>query len=991
MSTTARITITSDPEGIAEAPASFGLNENGSTQIDVFGVGIGATTLTITADAVGYVSATTSVSVVVQDPLSIEVTPDMLRLVEDVGSTDISVSLNRIEAGREVTVRVTIDPTAGSELTVSPSSLTFSATKLQTTVTITAIDDRIYRGDREVTVTFEADDYASATVTVTIEEDDPQPQIVLEVEPPALEIVTGESTLISITVSTTARITITSDPEGIAEAPASFGLNENGSTQIDVFGDRSGATTLTITADAVGYVSATTSVSVVVQDPLSIEVMPDMLRLVEDVGSTDISVSLNRIEAGREVTVRVTIDPTAGSELTVSPSSLTFSATKLQTTVTITAIDDRIYRGDREVTVTFEADDYASATVTVTIEEDDPQPQIVLEVEPPALEIVTGESTPISITVSTTARITITSDPEGIAEAPASFGLNENGSTQIDVFGDRSGATTLTITADAVGYVSATTSVSVVVQDPLSIEVMPDMLRLVEDVGSTDISVSLNRIEAGREVTVRVTIDPTAGSELTVSPSSLTFSATKLQTTVTITAIDDSIYRGDREVTVTFAADDYASATVTVTIEEDDPQPQIVLEVEPPALEIVTGESTPISIMVSTTARITITSDPEGIAEAPASFGLNENGSTQIDVFGDRSGATTLTITADAVGYVSAMTTVSVVVQDPLSIEVMPDMLRLVEDVGSTDISVSLNRIEAGREVTVRVTIDPTAGSELTVSPSSLTFSATKLQTTVTITAINDSIYRGDREVTVTFAADDYASATVTVTIEEDDPQLIELEVTSSTDLDLVRFSTADITVSVAVDAVLNVETTGSVTLEDGSTSGSFNLDAGETPIQIRGENVGVGTITFTVGGGRTADTAVVRVMADDNRISKPTLMISASTTELNIVAGQTTAGLTVTVSAAGDPTDVTLTATVTGIGIANVASVTPTEIIVSANTPTMFTVQGLATGTNTTTLTLTASHQDYMPAADTVITVNVDRPVEALRFRIKVFLEGAQ
>ena len=916
VSTTATITITGNPEEIAEtSTTSFSLGNTESRTINVRGVGIGDTTLTITADAVGYVSATTSVSVVVQDPLSIEVMPDMLRLVEDVGSTDISVSLNRIEAGREVTVRVTIDPTAGSELTVSPSSLTFSATKLQTTVTITAIDDRIYRGDREVTVTFAADDYASATVTVTIEEDDPQPQIVLEVEPPALEIVTGESTPISITVSTTAMITITSDPEGIAEAPASFGLNENGSTQIDVFGVGIGATTLTITADAVGYVSATTSVSVVVQDPLSIEVTPDSVSLVEmgDGNSTEISVNLNRIEAGREVTVRVTIDPTAGSELTVSPSSLTFSATKLQTTVTITAIDDRIYRGDREVTVTFEADDYASAMVTVTIEEDDPQPQIVLEVEPPALEIVTGESTPISITVSTTARITITSDPEGIAEAPASFGLNENGSTQIDVFGDRSGATTLTITADAVGYVSATTSVSVVVQDPLSLEVTPDSVSLVEmgDGNSTEISVNLNRIEAGREVTVRVTIDPTAGSELTVSPSSLTFSATKLQTTVTITAIDDRIYRGDREVTVTFEADDYASATVTVTIEEDDPQPQIVLEVEPPALEIVTGESTRLTITVSTTATITITGNPEGIAEASTtSFSLGNTESRTINVHGVGIGDTTLTITADAVGYVSATTSVSVVVQDPLSIEVMPDMLRLVEDVGSTDISVSLNRIEAGREVTVRVTIDPTAGSELTVSPSSLTFSATKLQTTVTITAIDDRIYRGDREVTVTFEADDYASATVTVTIEEDDPQpQIVLEVEPPA-LEIVTGESTPLTITVSTTATITITGNPEGIAEASTTSFSLGNTESRT-INVHGVGIGATTLTITADAvGYVSATTSVSVMVQDPLSIEVTPdsvslveMGDGNSTEISVNLNRIEAGREVTVRVTINPT----------------------------------------------------------------------------------------
>ena len=107
----------------------------------------------------------------------------------------------------------------------------------------------------------------------------------------------------------------------------------------------------------------------------------------------------------------------------------------------------------------------------------------------------------------------------------------------------------------------------------------------------------------------------------------------------------------------------------------------------------------------------------------------------------------------------------------------------------------------------------------------------------------------------------------------------IGLEVTSSTALSLVRFASAEITVRVAVEAILDVETTGAVRLADGRTSDRSNLGVGETQIQIRGESVGEGTVTFIVSGDRKETaTAVVTVT-----VSKPTLMISASTTELDI------------------------------------------------------------------------------------------------------------
>ena len=586
--------------------------------------------------------------------------------------------VSRIE-GSEVTVEIA----ASTGLRVEPTSVTLTDRAVPGVTTVTA--DADYSGT--ATVTFEAVGYESTLVSVTITRA-PTPelgQINLGVAPPALEVVTGASTPISISVLATATITITSNPEGIAEAPASFGLNENGSTQIDVFGVRSGATTLTITAAAVGYVTARATVEVEVLERLRIVAEPDRVDLVQG-ASTEIRVRVSRIE-GSEVTVEIA----ASTGLRVEPTSVTLTDRAVPGVTTVTA--DADYSGT--ATVTFEAVGYESTLVSVTITRA-PTPelgQINLGVAPPALEVVTGESTPISISVSATATITITSDPEGIAEAPASFGLNENGSTQIDVFGDRSGATTLTITAAAVGYVTARATVEVEVLERLSLAAEPVRVDLVQG-ASTEISVRVSRIE-GSEVTVEIA----ASTGLRVEPTSVTLTDRALPGVTTVTA--DVDYSGTA--TVTFEAVGYESTLVSVTITRA-PTPelgQINLSVMPPALEVVTGESTPISISVLATATITITSDPEGIAEAPASFGLNENGSTQIDVFGVRSGATTLTITAEAEGYTSATVSVRVDVIESLRIAAEPVRVDLVQG-ASTEIRVRVSRIE-GSEVTVEI------------------------------------------------------------------------------------------------------------------------------------------------------------------------------------------------------------------------------------------------------------------------------------------------
>ena len=301
----------------------------------------------------------------------------------------------------------------------------------------------------------------------------------------------------------------------------------------------------------------------------------------------------------------------------------------------------------------------------------------------------------------------------------------------------------------------------------------------------------------------------------------------------------------------------------------------------------------------------------------------------------------------------------------PLSITATPVSVSLVEMEGgdSTQISVRVNRIPEGSS-SVTVTINLPEGSGLNVMPSSLEFTGTETRT-VTVEVPSDNRYIGDRNVMLTFAADDYAMATVAVNITEDDPQPIELMVVGSTELDLVRFASTEITVSVEVATTLNVETEGSVVLADGVVS-RYDLTEGalSQQIQIRGDNVGEGTVTFTVGEGRTADTAVVTVM-----VSTPSLVITGVPTPINLVTQETTVVIVSVRAEAGEPDNVVLGATIDGTGVAEVSLGTTNvqaDMTTATVTVTGFNVDG------ETTLTLMASHIDYEPESIEV-PVNVD------------------
>ena len=901
------------------------------------------------------------------NPLRIEAVPDMLSLVEG-ASTQISVNLKQIDADRdEVEVSINLE---GSGLAVSTTLLTFNSTKSQAvTVTATNNDDE-YMDNRSGTVTLMAMGYTSATVTVEIT-DDELPPIGLSVEPSPLMIVTDmlKQLTVEVAVSEDADVTltITVRDANIIESLAAEYLLMSGetSTEISVRGGEVGDTTLRITATAEGYATASTQVSVVVLDSLRIVANPVELSLVEDGDSTELRVSLNRIDAARD-TVTVTIKP-EGSGLTVSPPVLTFNTTELQS-ITVQTTTDSTYTGDRRRTLTLAARGYVTTMVTVDIIENTPQPIGLKVVGSTKLSLVRFTSTIIGVSVDIDADLTVRAEG-AVRLVSNSMLVSSNLSrenplkTKIEIQGESVGKGTVTFTVSGARKATDTVEVSVTVTRPTLVisEVSPSNINLLTR-ETTVVTVSVSAVGDHRSI-LTATVSDEAGSVVSVTPTERPDVRAGMSAIFTVTAGLDA---GNTTLTLTATHPlyDLASAEVDVRV---DLRP-LELSVEPSPLEVVIGTSKILTIEVQTTATITIISDDDNIASVPESaaafmlVGGAEN-STRITVSGGNVDRTTLTITAKAEGYTSATTTVSIEVLDSLRIKAMPTTFELAED-ASTQISVRVNRIDAARD-TVTVTIKP-EGSGLTVSPSSLTFSRSSLRPQfITVQTTTDRTYTGDRSRMLTLTARGYATTMVTVDIIENTLQQIGLKVISSTELSLVKFTSTEITVRVDIDADLMVKAEGAVRLVR-AVPPNLTGGAEATQIQIEGESVGEGTVTFTVSGARKAtDTVVVSVT-----VTRPTLVISeVSPSNINLLTRETTV---VTVSAIGNPSS-TLTATVTGTG----NSVTPTEITdVPAGTPATFTVTaGLAAGDET--LTLTASHPLY-ESASAEVDVRVDlRPLE--------------
>ena len=160
-----------------------------------------------------------------------------------------------------------------------------------------------------------------------------------------------------------------------------------------------------------------------------------------------------------------------------------------------------------------------------------------------------------------------------------------------------------------------------------------------------------------------------------------------------------------------------------------------------------------------------------------------------------------------------------------------------------------MSRIEAGN---VTVTIKP-EGIGLGVDKLSFTLSSIAPEI-VTVDVGNDTNYDGDRSGTLTLTADGYATETVTVNIMEDDQQPIGLSV-DPTRLSILRFERTTIEVSVDTAARLTITAEGDddavrlvVEISDRPDLFLKDLPAeiinpGSQLIEIRGENVGEGTV----------------------------------------------------------------------------------------------------------------------------------------------------
>lgn len=783
-------------------------------------------------------------------PSAIEVTEG-----DEVGET-FTVELS--ERPREsVTVNIRKQP--GSDLNLSLSEFSLSAINESREVRVTAKEDNDDLTDEMETLTLVATGYdftgaVDTTVTVTIKDDD----LELEAKPDGITVVEGGSKNFTVSLShrTSEEVTVaivSSEGTGSElEFDPSFTFTRNTKSQTvtvrameDMDTETGEMETLTLTATGGDYDGMTVTVTVTIKDDdLVLKVEPAEIGLEEGGLGKPFNVSLSHTPASE---VTVSIAKQTNSNLGLSETELTFNVADTPQTVTVTPpLSDNNSLNETE-TIMLRADenyDRKTASVTVTIE-DAEEPELVIT--PPAITVTEGDQDGETFSVSLSERpldnVTVeisgasgsdlTLDQTSLTFTIDDWSIPQNVNVSARHDDDAEDEqVTLTLRADGGGYKGIRGNVTVTIEDddPPLLIILPRELTINEGENGT-FTVELKHPPSSSSL-VTVEITPRPGTELSVNPSTLRFTAGDSDTPqmVTVNALTDPDAFDDHEtldLTASGGGYDGVVDSVAVTIIDDE---ELNLIIEPNSISVIEGEDGTFEVRLSETplGEVTVnTGSASELTVSPAelTFPQDEWNVFQVvtvtadqDEDDEIEEVKTLTLTAQDGGYDDVEGTVTVkVTDDDFGLTVEPSAITVVEGESNEELIVSLTA-SSSEDVTVAIESSEGAGSELEFPPQ-LTFNQNTDIHPVTVTAnLDDDEETGEMEtLTFTVGGGLYVgmTKTVKVTITDVDLELVvdptEITVTEGGpgvpfDVSLSHTPASPVTVNIAKQTNSNLE-----------------------------------------------------------------------------------------------------------------------------------------------------------------------------------------
>jgi uncharacterized repeat protein (TIGR01451 family)/uncharacterized repeat protein (TIGR02543 family) len=528
------------------------------------------------------------------------------------------------------------------------------------------------------------------------------------------------------------------------------------------------------------------------------------------------------------------------------------------------------------VDVLIDSDKTCTATFTLN------QPAIAVSVTPDVTSAEVGEEITYSYHVTNTGNVTldpvVAGDTFGSVVLDSSSlapGAEATGSTSYTVFeSDLPGPLTNTV------VVTGTPGVGSVVTDTASVSVMltskPTLaVSITESDGSTTVGEDGSHdsytvvLDTAPSDSVQIAVSSDDEEQATVDKATLTFATDDWDTpqTVTVTGVDDDVDDGDIEVTISHSAsgggyDGVSIDSVSVTVTDDDTAGvslskssltvseigstdtyTVVLDSEPTQPVTITATSLDTGEATVSPDTLTFTDADWNIAQEVTVTGINDDVAD-----GTQTTIITHTVSSDDISYDTLNdkgVEVTVTDDDTAGVSLSKSSLT-VSEVGST----GTYEVVLTSQPTATVTIAVTSSDEgeATVSPDTLTFTASDWDTaqTVTVTGVDDTDIDGTQSVTITHAASSADSAydtldtkEVTITVADDDsdeptdttppgaPEITSPALTNSPTPTISGTAEAGVTITLTID--LGGETVTYETTADGDGNWSIDL-ATDTP-----------------------------------------------------------------------------------------------------------------------------------------------------------------
>ncbi|WP_025772494.1 beta strand repeat-containing protein [Thioalkalivibrio sp. HK1] len=602
--------------------------------------------------------------------------------------------------------------------------------------------------------------------------------------------------------------------------------------------------------------------------------------------------------------VEVSLTKTGTDDVTISPASLDYTTTTWNTyqTVTVTAANDDDAIAET-ASIALEAtggnyDDVAD-TFSVSVTETDTRG---ITLSKTSLDLDEGDtdtftvkldSQPSANTTINLARSSLTATAVGLSTSALAF-TTSNWSTpqtitvtaieDADAL-DSSGSINLTSSGGDYETANISSQITVDVEDNDSIEIVHTSLADIAEGSNQTFNVRLGSMPSGN-VTVSLAQTGTSNSDVTFSPSSLTFapSVWSLNQEVTVSGADDDDGIEDQAtIRLTASGGGYNSAPtkdISVTVNDDDTAEMVVSADD---VEVEEGSTATFTIRLTTqpSADVTVTLAQSGTAVSEITFTSSYTFTTSnwgtaqtvtISAADDTNTvdeSLTINVTAAGGDYAGKTDTVDVdVIDTTVALILDPTSLNLVEGSNGT-FDVKLRRQP---DQNAQVTLTKASGSsgDVTLDKSTMTFTTTNWNTnqTVTVSAANDAD-SDDDTATITLQAQSgtvQSTSTLPVSVKDNTPKVVvsksslSLNEEGATDTFEVKLKAVQPTANQNVTVTLTSSDDGVTVDTDSTTTG--NQD----------------TLTFTNANWDTNRTVTVAAIADHNTIDEDvTIDIEAS------------------------------------------------------------------------------------------------------------------